>query len=313
MAKTSVEFCVISARGLGRRSSLLKPQWFSVAWVDPNSKYCTKVDASGNSDPSWGTKFSVSVDQHDPSLQRMALTVEVYRRDPIFLREHLQGTAVIQMKEYFDKFSHRKEEQSEVIEETASFQLRRKKSDKAHGFVDISVRICKEEDDHAPFSGSHDGSKYPNQAGITLAIEDGPVYSYPPLPSRHFRGHSQDDDNNGNTMPLTPTTHPDPSWSGSESYSYRPPMVPQTLPPPSSNPSFFSPAYPARGQVPQNYINLPPRRIAGQNGAPNLGMGIGAGALAAGTLIFGENLLPGSNFSTGLHGASLAVSTDAPF
>ena len=153
MAKTSVEFCVISARGLGRRSSLLKPQWFSVAWVDPNSKYCTKVDASGSSDPSWGMKFSVSVDEHDlRSLQRMALTVEVYRREPIFLREHLQGAAIVQMKEYFDKFANG-EEQAGIVEETASFQLRRKKSDKAYGFVDISIRIYKEEDAQVQFSG----------------------------------------------------------------------------------------------------------------------------------------------------------------
>jgi hypothetical protein len=153
MTKTSVEFCIISARGLGRRSSLLKSQWFSVAWIDANSKYCTKVDESGSSDPSWGMKFSVSVDKHDLStLQRMALTVEVYRREPIFLREHLQGTADVQMKEYFDKFACA-EEHAGVIDETASFHLRRKKSDKAHGFVDISFRICKEEDTHAQFSG----------------------------------------------------------------------------------------------------------------------------------------------------------------
>ena len=65
--------------------------------------------------------------------------------------------------------------------------------------------------------------------------------------------------------------------------------------------------------MPQNYINMPPRRFAGQNGPPNLGMGLGAGALAAGTLIFGENLLTGPNFGAGLDGASLTLSSDAPF
>ncbi|CAL4960746.1 unnamed protein product [Urochloa decumbens] len=314
MAKTSIEFCVISARGLGRRSPLLKPQWFSVAWVDPNSKYCTKVDTSGSSDPSWAMKFSVSADEHDlSSLQRMTLTVEVYRRDPIFLREHLQGAAIVQMKEYLDKFVNGKEH-PKIIEETASFQLRRKKSDKAHGFVDISIRICKEEDIHAQFSGSHDGSKYPNQAGITLAIEDGPVYNYPPLPSSHYRDNSEHNDLYGNTMPSTPTTQTDLAPSGSNGYSNQRPLIPQTLPPPTSNPSYFSPPYPAaRGQVPQNYINMPPRRFAGQSGPPNLGMGLGAGALAAGTLIFGENLLPGQSLGAGLDGASLTLSSDAPF
>ncbi|CAO2171864.1 unnamed protein product [Urochloa humidicola] len=314
MTKTSVEFCVISARGLGRRSSLLKPQWFSVAWVDPNSKYCTKVDTSRTSDASWGMKFSVSADDHDlSSLQRMTLTVEVYRRDPIFLREYLQGAAVVQMTEYLDKFAMG-EEHPRIIEETASFQLRRKKSDKVHGFVDISIRICKEEDVHAQFPGSHDGSKYPNEVGITLAIEDGPVYNYPPRPSSHYRDHSEHNDLYGSTMPVTPTTQSDPAPSGSDGYSNQRPLIPQTLLPPTSNPSYFSPPYPsARGQVPQNYINMPPRRFAGQSGPPNLGMGLGAGALAAGTLIFGENLLPGPSLGAGLDGASLTLSSDALF
>ena len=65
--------------------------------------------------------------------------------------------------------------------------------------------------------------------------------------------------------------------------------------------------------MPQSYINMPPRRFAGQNSSSNLGMGLGAGALAAGTLIFGENLLPGPNFGAGLDGASLTLSSDAPF
>ncbi|KAK3165792.1 hypothetical protein QOZ80_1AG0037830 [Eleusine coracana subsp. coracana] len=310
MVKTSVEFCIISARGLGRRSSLLKPQWYSVTWIDPNSKYCTKVDGSGNSDPSWGMKFSVSIDEHDlSSLQKMALTVEVYRREPIFLREHLQGTAVVQMKEYFDKFACG--EDHGVIEETASFHLRRKKSDKAHGLVDISIRICKEEDTHVQCSGSHEGLKNPDQIGIALAIEDGPVYNYPPLPSSHFRRHHQDEDHYDNTMPMNPITRPDP-LPGRTNYGYRPLAIPQTLPPRTSNPSFFSPSYPAWGQMPQSYINLPPR-VAGQSNAPNLGLGLGAGALAAGTMVFGENLLPGPSIGAGLDGASLTVSSEAPF
>ncbi|KAL5221620.1 hypothetical protein ABZP36_026333 [Zizania latifolia] len=310
MTKISVEFCIISARGLGRKSTLLKPQWFSVAWVDPNNKYCTKIDASGNSDASWGTKFSLSFDEHDTSLQRTELTVEVYRREPIFLREHLQGTAVIQMKEYFDKFAQGKEP-SEVTEETSSFQLRRKKSDKPHGFVDISVRICKEENNYDTFSGSHGGLKYPDQVGITLAIEDGPVYNYPPMPSSHFKGHTQDADHHSNSMPMTSATRPGQAPSGSN-YSYQPPTVTPILPHPTSNPSFFTSPYPTRGQVPQTYINLPPR-MGGQNSAPNFGMGLGAGALAAGTMIFGENLLSGQSLNAGLDGASLSISNNAPF
>lgn len=165
-------------------------------------------------------------------------------------------------------------------------------------------------------AGSHDGPKYPNQVGITLAIEDGPVYNYPALPSSHHRDHSEHNDLYGNTMPASPTSRPDPSPSpsGSHGYNNQPPLMPQTLPPPTTNPSYFSPQHPAsRGQVPQNYINMPPRRFAGQNGPPNLGMGLGAGALAAGTLIFGENLLPGPSFGAGLDSVSLTLSSNASF
>lgn len=112
-------------------------------------------------------------------------------------------------------------------------------------------------------------------------------------------------------MPTNRITHPDPS-PGRTNYGYQPPVIPQTLPPRTSNPSFFAPSYPARGQVPQSYINLPPR-TAGQSNAPNLGLGLGAGAVAAGTMIFGKNLLPGPSISAGPDGASLTMSTEAPF
>lgn len=163
------------------------------------------------------------------------------------------------------------------------------------------------------YPSESEGLKHPDQVGITLAIEDGPVYNYPPPPYNHYRGHSEDADRYSNSMPVIPGTRPVPSPPGS-SYSYQPPMVPLTLPPsPNSKPSFFPPQYPGRVQVPQNYINLPPRKSAGQNNAPKYGMGLGAGALAAGTMIFGETLLPGPSFSAGLNGASLSVSNDAPF
>ena len=43
-------------------------------------------------------------------------------------------------------------------------------------------------------------------------------------------------------------------------------------------------------------------------------MGLGAGALAAGAAIFGDDFLSGSSFPSGLgDGGSLTVSTDPPF
>jgi len=152
MAKTRIEICIISARGLGRSSSLWKPQWFAVGWIDPNNKYCTKIDSSGSPSPTWKTKFSVPIDDGSSNLQGLSLTIEVYKREPIFLREKLQGTTTIMLKEFFMKFG-RDDPSRSGVEETASFQLRKRNSGKPQGFVDVSVRIFEEKEGVYSHSG----------------------------------------------------------------------------------------------------------------------------------------------------------------
>lgn len=153
MARTTrIEICILSARGLGRSSSLWKPQWFAVGWIDPNNKYCTKVENSGNPNPTWKTKFSVPIDDGGSNLQELSLTIEVYRREPIFLREKLHGTATIMLKEFFTKFA-RDEASSSGVEEAASFQLRKRNSGKPCGFVDVSVRVFEEKEGVYSHSG----------------------------------------------------------------------------------------------------------------------------------------------------------------
>ncbi|GMP69730.1 hypothetical protein CsSME_00028880 [Camellia sinensis var. sinensis] len=100
MGKIWVEVCLISARGLRRTSALFKLQWYAVGWIDPNNKYCSRIDVSGNANPVWKTKFSALVDNSEPNFQDLALHVEVYSREPIFLRERLQGTATVVLKEF---------------------------------------------------------------------------------------------------------------------------------------------------------------------------------------------------------------------
>ncbi|KAK4775151.1 hypothetical protein SAY86_010086 [Trapa natans] len=60
MDKISVEVSLIFARGLGHSYSLFgKTQWFAVGWIEPNDKYCTKMDTpgNGNDNPVWKTRF----------------------------------------------------------------------------------------------------------------------------------------------------------------------------------------------------------------------------------------------------------------
>ncbi|KAF5464630.1 hypothetical protein F2P56_014695, partial [Juglans regia] len=149
MAKYWVEVCLISARGLRHSSSLWKLQWFAVGWIDPNNKYCTKIDASGNANPVWKTKFAVLVDDSlDPVLH-----VEVYSREPIFLREKLQGTASVVLKEFLGKQIKKNEGSRPVTEEVGSYQLRKRNSSKPKGFVDISIRISEEREDPSSYRG----------------------------------------------------------------------------------------------------------------------------------------------------------------
>lgn len=148
MGKIWIEVSMMSARGLQRTSSLWKLQWYAVGWIDPNDKYCTKIDSSGNVNPVWKTKFSALVDSSKSDFQDLALHVEVYSREPIFLREKLLGTATILLKEFLEKYANNSEA-SRSVEEVGSFQLRKKNSNKPQGFIDISIRISGENEEHS--------------------------------------------------------------------------------------------------------------------------------------------------------------------
>lgn len=148
MGKIWIEVCLISARGIRRTSSLWKLQWYAVGWIDPNNKYCSKIDSSGNANPVWKTKFSMFVDTSELD----TLHVEVYSREPIFLREKLLGTATVILKEFLDKYNNNTEV-SKPIEEVGSFQLRRKNSNKPQGFVDVSIRISEEREEPSSLPG----------------------------------------------------------------------------------------------------------------------------------------------------------------
>ncbi|GAU41392.1 hypothetical protein TSUD_244780 [Trifolium subterraneum] len=144
MVKMWVEICLISARGVRASHSLWKRQWYAIGWIDPNNKYITKVDASTNTNPLWRTKFSVQLDNSEPTFQDLALNVEVYSRDPFFFTEKLHGSATVLLKEFLAKQLQN--------EEVGSYQLRKKKSGKPRGFVDVSIRVS--EDKQEPNSHS---------------------------------------------------------------------------------------------------------------------------------------------------------------
>ncbi|KAK3003743.1 hypothetical protein RJ639_018313 [Escallonia herrerae] len=346
MGKIWVETCLISARGLRRTSSLWKLQWYAVGWIDPNNKYCTKVDASGNANPVWKTKFSSLIDTTASNFEDLALHVEVYSREPIFLRERLQGTATVVLKEFLDKYV-KNSEVSKPVEEVGSFQLRKRSSSRPQGFVDVSIRISEEKEEPTSYPGKEDGFRLTDQSnGITMANDYGPRQAYPPqrplVPPWQPENHPQMNSLNDHLVPVH-TSYPNssvgsPRYSSVRGLSYQPPrstppppgpsyssaggpsnQPPRTPPPPlpPSNVGYIPTFLPRTENMPASYINMPSSGAshAGprHNGGPGFAMGMGAGALAAGAVIFGDDFMSGFDFPVGLQDASLTISTDPPF
>lgn len=309
MAKIWVEICLISARGLTRTSSLWKLQWFAVGWIDPNNKYCTKVDASGNANPTWKTKFSASIDSRFDDL---ALNVEVYSRDPVFLKERLQGTASIGLKEFLDKHRRNSHDQPlKHVEEVGSFQLRKKSSNKPQGFVDVSFRISPETDEGSSYEG--------DEVGIKLRIRNDGINLPSPIGnSENHQQYSTDYYSGGGG----------PKYPSSGGPGYQPPHTPSPAGPSYHHPQTQPPlTYPYAGgfnhQPPpppynvgympsstsmDNYMNMPSSSSSGARARPGFAMGLGAGALAAGAVIFGDDFVSGFDLPTGF-----TISTDPPF
>lgn len=348
MGKIWVEVCLISARGLRRTSSLFKLQWYAVGWIDPNNKYCSRIDASGNANPVWKTKFSALVDNSESNFQDLALHVEVYSREPIFLRERLQGTATVVLKEFLDKYV-KSSEVSKPVEEVGSFQLRGRNSDKPQGFVDVSIRISEEREEPSSYTGDGDGFKLmDHNNGIHMSNQYGmpqpPPTQFPlpphrppdiqPPPSSYYAHPKPPPGVYSNSSLGGPSYQSagcpsyqsavGPSYPPAGGLSYQLPRTPPP-PPPPSNAGYIPTFLPRTDYLPpQSYINMPSGRGAGggRGGGGGFGMGLGAGALAAGAVIFGDEFMSGfdvpsgfqdASLTSGFQDASLTVVADPPF
>ncbi|XP_031485406.1 uncharacterized protein LOC116254275 isoform X2 [Nymphaea colorata] len=296
MGKYHVEVCVASARGL--RRSFLRSQWFAVAWIDPERKYCTKVDARGGTSPVWNTKFVASF---DGAVEDAALHVEVYGRETLFLRERLEGTASISLREFLTKLDRSPEP---GVAESGSFQLRKKGSTKPRGFVDLSLRISDRAagEGLAPHAGREGAF-----TGISTSISEGNPSLY----------------SNADVNQIQPYSYPPPPpQARPQDYYSQPQFQPNTgrpstppPPPPPSNTGFLLPPFaPTAAQEGGTYWSMPGRTSAGARGgtmAPGFGMGAAGGALAAGAFLFGDDFLNAMDYSSGLDGGSVTISANS--
>lgn len=327
MAKIWIEVCLISARGVRGSPSLWKRQWYAVGWVDPKSKYCTKVDASGNANPVWRTKFAVQVDNSETDL---ALNVQVYSRDPVFLTEKLHGSATVVLKEFISK------QQVHNSEEVGSYQLRKNKSNKPRGFIDVSIRVSQDMEEpsfhpqgddgggivlldhgnnntHLTKRGSGLGQTYPQQKAQTSyhgpqkQAQTNLPYSHPvPFPADY-------------TNPPYVGGGPIASYPTTAGPSYQ--QAPRTTPPPLSNVGYAPTYFPSSssGGMGPSYFNMPSSSSTGPGarprGPPGFAIGAGAGALAAGAVMLGDNnFMSGFDVPSGLMGdPTIAIATDPLF
>ncbi|KAK7301031.1 hypothetical protein RJT34_11886 [Clitoria ternatea] len=323
MGKIWIETCLISARGVRGSPSLWKRQWYAVGWLDANNKYCTKVDASGNANPVWRTKFAVQVDDSD---QDLALSVEVYSRDPVFLTEKLHGSATVVLKEFLNN----SRPSTPGHEQVGSYQLRTKKSNKPRGFIDVSIRVSQDKEEPNPYTQGNEGGimlDYGNSNSTTHLNtgSNGTGQAYPQqMAQASFQGPGKQAQTN------VPYSHPVPfpanyanPYVGGPSYpaatgpTYPPPRTIPPQPFPPSNVGYIPTFYPSNGGPGPSYFNMPSSSSGAaprQRGPPGFAVGAGAGALAAGAVMFGDNLKSGFDFPSGLGGdPSLTIAIDPPF
>ncbi|KAF7816582.1 histone-lysine N-methyltransferase, H3 lysine-36 specific-like isoform X1 [Senna tora] len=293
MGKIWIEISLISARGLQRSSSLWKRQWFAVGWIDPDSKYCTKVDDSGNENPFWGTKFAILFDdsESEKNLQDLELNVEVYSIDPIFLTEKIHGSATVILEDFLakkvqnSKFSLRPEN-----EQVRSYQLRKKDSSKPRGFIDISVRVSKEKEEQNSNPGKKGGTVVldgGNETHLTAEGALGETHSHQlPLASLHHP-ENEAEKNVPSSQPLPfPETYTDPYDGGPSYEASRTPSPP----PPPSNVGYIPTFLPGNDLLPSS----------GAASSEKVPPGLAMEALAAGAIIFGDDFMSGFDVLPGI-------------
>ncbi|KAK7275911.1 hypothetical protein RIF29_17037 [Crotalaria pallida] len=321
MGKIWVEICLISARGVHASLSLWKRQWYAVGWVDPNNKYCTKVDASGNANPFWRTKFAIQVDDSDPNFQDLALNLEVYSRDPFFFTEKLHGSATVVLKEFLVKSSSEVSKAGD--EEVGSYQLRGKKSNKPRGFIDVSIRVSEDKEEIDSHPGDGGGIELIDRGNNTHLTPEGGFgqANMHQMPQVSFQRPQKQPQTNvpysHHPMPY-PTNYSNYPFVGGPSY-YQPPRPPP--PPPPSNAGYVpTNFFPGDYGMAPSYINMPSTSSTGagapprQRGPPpGFVVGAGAGALAAGAVMFGNDFMPRFDVPSGLGNPSLTIATDPLF
>ena len=158
-----------------------------------------------------------------------------------------------------------------------------------------------------------------------MATGDGPVQAFPteiPLASFHKpENQAQTNPPYTHLMPFPANYSTQyavrPSYQPASGPSYQPPRASTPPPPPPpSNVGYVPTFLPRPDHLSDTYINVPSSSAAappGRGGGPGFAMGMGAGALAAGAVIFGDDFMSGFDVPSGFNDPTIVISTDPPF
>eukprot|EP00250_Pteridium_aquilinum_P019513 c2445_g1_i1 orf=58-1029(+) len=281
MAPTDVEITI------SRAHDLKNVNWkhgdlcaYAVAWIEDGKqpiKVTTRVDPSGDTSPSWGQRFTLSVSKE--RLEDARLIVEIYHDTKTEDTEKaIVGRASLALLEVMDAGGY---------DESQEYTLKLKRpSGRPHGKIDVVIRLRERRGAYSepppPAAGygqgyynSHEGGQANREWQSSY-----PGYS-PPYPAQPY----------GQNYPTQPYPGSYPYGGTPSSYGTPPPQPYGSYgaPPPSN----YQEPY---GAPPSNYYGQPPpsnyQEPAPQNsskfGGIGTGLAVGALAGAVGGLALGE-------------------------
>ncbi|KAI5080173.1 hypothetical protein GOP47_0005652 [Adiantum capillus-veneris] len=245
---------------------------YAVAWIEDGgaeaTKMTTKVDASGDTDPSWGQKFTLSATKE--KLEDARLILEVYHDKAEDAAKAIVGSASLPLLDVVDAGGY---------DEVQDYTMKLKRpSGRPHGKLELAIRLRERRGVYgvpppSPYHGQRDWqSAYP---GYSPPYPAQPAYAQPyPAQAYPYAG------------PAPPTyapSQPYGSYAPPQPYgsSYAPPAQPYGTPP---HDNFYGQPPP-----PAAYQETPPPQKQGSKfGGIGTGLAVGALAGAVGGLAMGE-------------------------
>ncbi|KAK8949311.1 hypothetical protein KSP39_PZI005463 [Platanthera zijinensis] len=285
MAYRTLELTLISAKDLNNVNIFSKMDVYAVVTIagDPRTQQRTPIDRNGGKNPSWNASLRFPVPS-DPSAAGQLVIDVVIRSDRVFGDRDI-GEVHIPLKEFLEG----DKEGSRFV----SYQVRKPRSGKAKGVLNLSYKFVDLPATAAPPPPPPAGNTYPPPAWEKAQNGNEPVMAYPAAGA------------SGSAYPPSyPPAGGYPPYPPQGGYPAYPQHPPQTsgygygAPPPQGYGYGAPPPGYGYGAPPPGYggAAYPPK-----NNKNNLGLGLGAGLIggAIGGMLIGDMISDDGGFGDG--------------